>query len=150
MSQQTLGSPMYSMTLCIRKMGTFAGLTPLLASAGMTVDWMYPSSQLISIPPITRFPQESTPVAESACGTVMVIGASFLTVRLTANPGLIPVGFAYFQNSARWKASVTWPVPIGVPPQVQGWLTNRGDCRVRVVALAPGSQLSILFGLKVA
>ncbi len=52
----------------------------------------------------------------------MVMAVSVLNARLTANVGLIPVGWAYFQNSARWKASVTCPVPIAVPPHVQDWL----------------------------
>src|ERR1700732_2406848 len=77
-------------------------------------------------------------------GTLMVTGLSVFHARLTANVGLIPVGWAYFQNSARWKASVTWPVPIAVPPHVQDWLLTIGEFCVRLSGLAPGSQLSVL------
>src|SRR5690349_15256226 len=80
----------------------------------------------------------------------MVTGLSVLNARLTPNVGLTPAGWANFQNSARWKASVTCPVPIEVPPHFQDWATTIGDFCVRVSALAPESQLSILVGSQVS
>src|SRR5215472_6009779 len=86
------------------------------------------------------------PAAWSADGTLTVIALCVVTARLMPNVGLMPVGFAYFQNSARWKASVICPVPIAVPPQVQDWLLTIGEFCVRVSALAPESHESILVG----
>src|SRR6516162_542341 len=78
----------------------------------------------------------------------MVIALSVFSDSLTWKPGLIPVGWADFQNSARWKASVYCPVPTDVLPNFQDWLTKIGDFRVRASALAPGSQLSTLVGFQ--
>jgi hypothetical protein len=83
-------------------------------------------------------------------GTLIVIAGSVVTVSLLWNPGLIPVGLANFQNSARWKASMYCPVPIDVPPNFQDWLTKTGDFCVRASALAPGSQLSTLVGFQLS
>ena len=80
----------------------------------------------------------------------MVIAGSVLTVSLSWKLGLIPVGLAYFQNSARWKASMYCPVPIDVLPNFHDWLTTTGDFCVRASALAPGSQLSALVGFQVS
>src|SRR6516225_1040861 len=80
----------------------------------------------------------------------MVIALSVFSDSLTWKPGLIPVGWADFQNSARWKASVYCPVPTDVLPNFQDWLTKIGDFCVRASALAPGSQLSTLAGFQVS
>src|SRR6516165_6524272 len=100
--------------------------------------------------PSRPLPQPMAKVAASALGTFTVTGLSVVIFSLTAKPGLMPAGWAYFQNAARWKASVTCPVPIGVPPHVQAWLLKIGEFCVRVSALAPESQLSVLVGSQVS
>src|SRR5947209_5772782 len=80
----------------------------------------------------------------SASGTVMVTGASVLNASVTWKFGLIAVGLANFQNSARWKASTTCVVPSAVPPYVWALALTIGEFCVRASALAPGSQLSTL------
>src|SRR5215467_10699551 len=115
----------------------------------MTVFCTWLSSQLISTPPRMPLPQLVVPVAQSAVGTLIVTGLSVFRDSVTPNLGLIPVGLANFQNSARWKALVTCVVPIFVPPKVKEAFLKIGEFCVRVSALAPESQLSFLVGLKV-
>src|SRR5260370_18957165 len=95
-------------------------------------------------PPGRPLPQPIGPNSAAwALGTLMVIAASVLTDRESPNVGLIPVGWAYFQNSARWKASMYCPVPIDVLPNFHDWLTMTGDFCVRARGVAPVSQLSV-------
>src|SRR5579859_3383078 len=150
MTQQVLGLPMYSTTLCSRKNGSVPGLAPWLNSDGMTVFLRRESSQLMLTRASLPLPQPMFAVAASAFGTWRVTGLRVVTCRLMPNLGLMPPGLAYFQNSARWKASVTCPVPIFVPPHVQDWLLKIGEFWVRVSAGAPASQLSFLVGSQVS
>src|SRR5215470_162700 len=140
--------PTYSTKLCSRKTGNVVGPTPLLASDGMTVFCRCESSQLMLAAPTRPLPQLPTPSAAWAFGTLMVTAGSVFTDSLTWKPGLIPVGLANFQNSARWKASTYCPVPTDVLPNFHDWLTTTGEFFVRASALAPGSQLSALVGFQ--
>ncbi len=98
---------MYSTKLCSRKIGNVVVPTPLLASDGMTTFCRCGSSQLMFAAPSRPLPQPIAAVAAWARGTLMVTAGSVLNASLTWNPGLTPLGWANFQNSARWKASVT-------------------------------------------
>ena len=140
---------MYSTKLCSRKIGNVVVPTPWLASDGITTVWRWLSSQLISAAPSRPLPQPVVPVAASASGTLMVTGLSVLNASFTPKLGLIPVGWAYFQNSARWKALVTCTVPTEVPPNLVSLVLTIGEFCVRASALAPGSQLSTLVGSQV-
>src|SRR6266496_1014744 len=141
---------MYSTKLCSRKIGNVVVPTPLLASDGMTTFCRCGSSQLMLAAPSRSLPQLVAPSAAWAAGTLMVIAESVFTDSLTWKPGLIPLGLANFQNSARWKASMYCPVPTDVLPNFQDWLTRTGDFCVRASALAPGSQLSALVGFQLS
>src|SRR5215469_8901227 len=147
MTQHWLGVPTNSTKLCSTKIGTVVGLT---FSDGITVDWRCGSSQLMLAAPTRPLPQLPVPVASSASGTLTVTALCVVTDRLMPNVGLMAPGLVYFQNSARWNASVYCPVPIAVPPQVQDWLLTIGEFCVRVSALAPESQQSILVGSQVS
>src|SRR5215467_11817003 len=105
----------------------------------MTVFCTWLSSQLISTPPRMPLPQLVVPVAQSAVGTLIVTGLSVFRDSVTPNLGLIPVGLANFQNSARWKALVTCVVPIETPPNLVSLVLTIGEFCVRASGLAPGS-----------
>ncbi len=63
---------------------------------------------------------------------------------------MIPLGWASFQNSARWKALVTCTLPTEVPPNEWAWALTIGEFCTRASALAPASQLSALVGFQVS
>src|SRR5215475_3903547 len=134
--QQLLGVVSNSMKLCSRKIGTVVVPTPLLASDGITTVWRWLSSQLISAAPSRPLPQPVVPSAVAASGTLMVIAGSVLNASLTPKLGLIPVGLANFQNSARWKALVTCTVPIETPPNLVSLVLTIGEFCVRASGLA--------------
>src|SRR6516165_6471592 len=140
---------MNSTKLCSRKIGNVVVPTPWPASEGITLFCRNGSSQLMLAAPSRPLPQPLPKVADWAAGTLMVTGASVLNASFTPNVGLIPVGWANFQNSARWKALVTCVVPIEVPPNVWALALTIGEFCVRASALAPGSQLSALVGSQV-